>query len=704
MNEFPAATHPLRALFYPRSVALVGASERSPWSSFIAHNLGITGYQGQVCSVNREAKPAHGFPGFSSCRQIAETPDLAYLMVPAEVILEAFEDAAAAGIRNMVVLSSGFAETGEEGASLQQRLVQRAAELGVRFLGPNSLGFANLSIQAPMTPVPTRLPLLPGKIALISQSGATNAEITEFAHQSGVGLSLYIATGNEAQIDIASGLDFLVDDANTQVIMVFAEAIRDTATFARAARTALARRKPIVILKVGASELTAKVAAAHTGSLVGDDKVFDAVCRQLGVIRVHSIEDLVNTAALLAHTGPLAKPGVGIVSISGGACTLIADRADVHGVALPAFSEDTQMRLREVLPFFAGTLNPLDITGAAMKEPELFERVLRVLGEDPNLGFIGCVYNLPWNETAPAMPQLAFIGKGLSAIETPAALVNQTTKPVSAKSRELMQKHGIAFALGGVEALVQALGKAVWWSGRVQAASAETRPAAVSATSAARPVSEREVLEFLSARGVPVVPSRLARTRQEAVSFAAGFDAPVALKIASPDIAHKTEVGGVKLGLRGAEAVAQAYDAILASVRQQQPQAAIEGVLVAPMRSGGLEILAGTVRDPQWGTVLAVGLGGVWVEALADTQLRLLPVTPAEVKTMLLELRGARLLQGFRATPAADLDRLAQVIARIGDAALALGPELETLEVNPLWVQGPQVEALDGLTVWRAPS
>ena len=202
MNEFPAATHPLRALFYPRSVALVGASERSPWSSFIAHNLGVTGYQGQVFSVNREAKPAHGFPGFSSCRQIAETPDLAYLMVPAEVILEAFEDAAAAGIRNMVVLSSGFAEMSEEGASLQQRLVQRAAELGVRFLGPNSLGFANLSIQAPMTPVPTRLPLLPGKIALISQSGATNAEITEFAHQSGVGLSLYIATGNEAQIEV----------------------------------------------------------------------------------------------------------------------------------------------------------------------------------------------------------------------------------------------------------------------------------------------------------------------------------------------------------------------------------------------------------------------------------------------------------------------------------------------------------------------
>jgi acyl-CoA synthetase (NDP forming) len=703
MSEFPAATHPLRALFYPRSVALVGASERSPWSSFIAHNLGVTGYQGQVFSVNREAKPAHGFPGFSSCRQIAETPDLAYLMVPAEVTLEAFADAAAAGIRNMVVLSSGFAEMSEEGASLQQQLVQRAAELGVRFLGPNSLGFANLSIQAPMTPVPTRLPLLPGKIALISQSGATNAEITEFAHQSGVGLSLYIATGNEAQIDIASGLDFLVDDANTQVIMVFAEAIRDTATFARAARAALARRKPIVILKVGASELTAKVAAAHTGSLVGDDKVFDAVCRQLDVIRVHSIEDLVNTAALLAHTGPLAKPGVGIVSISGGACTLIADRAELHGVALPAFSEDTQARLRAVLPSYAGTLNPLDITGAAMKEPELFEQVLRVLGEDPNLGFIGCVYNLPWNETAPAMPQLAFIGKGLSAIETPAALVNQTTKPLSAKSRELMQKHGIAFALGGIEALVRALGAAAWWSGRVQAARAETRPAAVSMTSA-RPTSEREVLEFLSARGVPVVPTRLARTREEAVSFAAELDAPVALKIASPDIAHKTEVGGVKLGLRGEEAVAQAYDAILASVRQQQPQAAIEGMLVAPMRSGGLEILAGTVRDPQWGTVLAVGLGGVWVEALADTQLRLLPVTPAEVKSMLLELRGARLLQGFRATPAADLDRLAQVIARIGDAALALGPELETLEVNPLWVQGAQVEALDGLTVWRLPS
>lgn len=689
---------PLRRLFYPQAIALVGASERSPWSQLLHANIQRVGFAGRVYAVNKSGAAAHGYPGFRSCTEIPQAVDAAYLMVPLEAALEAFDDVVASGIKSAVILTSGFAEAGAEGARLQDELTRRARAAGVSFLGPNCLGFANLAIRAALTPMPFHPPFLPGRVALVSQSGATGLEIADMAHDNNIGLSMCIATGNEAMLDVAACVDFLVEDEHTQVVMVFAETLRDTATFAAAARRARAKSKAIVMLKAGATELTAKVAAAHTGSLVGDDAVFDAACRQLGVIRVHSIEDLVVTAGLLAHTGPLAPSGVGIVSISGGACTLIADRADAHGMSLPAFSPATRARLREAVPGQGEPLNPFDITGMAVRDPALFERVLTALGDDPAIGFVGCVYSMPWNEKWENVPAIEAIGRALAKINKPSAMLNQTLRPLTQKSRDIMAQTGVPAVFGGVEAVVAALGRISRWSTWLEQGPAAPRqpvwPASV------RPDSERAVLDYLAARGVPVIPAKLARTPDEAVDFAATLASPVALKIASPDIAHKTEVGGVKLDVHGDAAVAAAFDAILAAVRAAQPEARLDGVLVSPMRRGGLEILVGTLRDPQWGLTLAVGLGGVRVEALADTQLRLLPVTPAEAREMLIGLRAARLLQGFRGTPAADLDRLAEVIAAIGDAALALGEQLTTLEVNPLWVRGAEIEALDGLAVY----
>jgi acyl-CoA synthetase (NDP forming) len=442
------------------------------------------------------------------------------------------------------------------------------------------------------------------------------------------------------------------------------------------------------------------VAAAHTGSLVGDDKVFSAACRQLGVIRVHSVEELIVTAALIAHLGPLKKAGLGIVSISGGACTLVADRAEVYGVALPEFAATTKEMLAQAVPLAADPINPFDITGLAIRDATLFERVIAVLAADPSIGLIGAIYSLPWNEKWDLVPQLESIGRAFAKLDKPCLLLNQFLRPQTQKSREIMQRTGIPATFGGIEEVMRGLGHLTAWSATLTREFAPERSGVTAA--GVRPNSEREVLAFLSGCGVPVVAARLVTTRAAAVAAAQELDQPVALKVASPDIAHKTEAGGVKLDVKGPSAVAEAYDAILASVKQRAANARIEGVLIAPMRSGGLEMLVGTVRDPQWGPVLAVGLGGVWVEALDDTQLRLLPVSVLEAKDMLLSLRAAKLLQGFRGTPAVDLDRLAAVIAAIGDAALALGDELETLEVNPLWVRGEEIEALDGLTVWSS--
>lgn len=693
----------MHRLFYPQSIALIGASERSPWSHMIAGNLKAYSFPGKVYAVNKRAAAAHGLEAVASCSELPEVPDVAFIFVPVEAALEAVEDAAVAGIKGAVLLTSGFAETGEEGAALQERLMEIALRHDMLILGPNCLGYANLSARTPLTPIPPMLPILPGTISLVSQSGATNSEIVEFAHQNNVGLNLFIATGNEAMVDIAACVDFLIDDDNTKVVMVFAEAIRDTKTFSQAARRALQKKKPIVILKVGTSELTAKVAAAHTGSLVGDDKVFDAACHQLGVIRVNSIEELVNTSALLAYTGPLEKPGVGIVSISGGACTLFADRAETHGVELPEFSAQTQAKLREMLPSLPATMNPLDITGAAIRDGSLFTQSLQILGDDPSIGFIGCIYNLPWKDnhaTDHLRQQLCDVGAGLATIKQPGCLVVQTGKPVTQLSRDCLSSANIPAVFGGIEDLCLALGRAVWWSSQVNAKAAYEAPA-LPALDNVKPQGERAVLDYLASKGVPVIPAQTVKNREDAIAFYQSLNVPVAMKIASPDIAHKTDVGGVKLGVDGASGVGDAFDTIMSSVKSHVPHAQIDGVLVSPMRGSGVEVLVGTANDPQWGPVLAVGLGGVWVEVLTDTQLSLLPVTPTRVREMLLNLRAAKLLQGYRGTPVVDLERLSEVIARIGDAALSLGPQLETLEVNPLWVCSSEIEALDGLTIWK---
>lgn len=691
----------LRKLFYPESIALIGASERSPWSHMLHANLSRLGFTGAVYAINKGGAAAHGYPGYRSCSEIGKPVDVAYLFVPAEAIVDAFTDALTAGIRAMVILTSGFAETGEEGARLQARLVRMARDAHAVFLGPNCLGFSNLALRAPLTPAPNFQPVLPPSIGLVSQSGATNAQIADMAHEMNIGLSLYIATGNEAMLDIAACMQFLVEDPNTQVVMVFAESIRDTATFARAARRALQLRKAIVVLKVGTSQLTARVAAAHTGSLVGDDAVFNAACRRLGVIRVHSLEDLLTTASLLAYCGRLAPQSVGVVSISGGACTLLADRAEAHGVDLPQFSVATRERLRELVPSVAEPLNPFDITGLAMRDASLFEKTLRIVGQDPSIGFVLAVYEMPWNDKWDKVPQLESIGRAMASMQGRAATLNHMFRPITGKSRDVMAQTGIPAAFGGIESVMSAFGRISDWSRRLEVAAPAPAPATL-ASAAARPTGEAQTLAYLASQGVPVIPSTLASSREQAVSLAAKISGECALKIASADIAHKTEVGGVALGISGQARVSEAYEKILTSTRCHAPAARIDGVLVSPMRKGGIELLVGTVSDPQWGPALAIGLGGVWTEILQDTELTLLPANAAEIRCMLLRLRGARILRGFRGSEPVDLDALSRVIARIGEAALALGPDLVTLEVNPLWVCGTQIEALDALAVWNS--
>ncbi|MGH7212930.1 MAG: acetate--CoA ligase family protein, partial [Acetobacteraceae bacterium] len=485
-------------------------------------------------------------------------------------------------------------------------------------------------------------------------------------------------------------IEHLLDNPKVRAIALFAETIRDAERFAAVARKALEAEKPIVVLKIGLSDITAKSAQAHTGALVGDDRVFNGICRRLGIVRVESIEDLLFTADIITRTGVVRPDGIAVVSVSGGACEIFADRASLGALPIPPLSPAATEALRGALPAFGTPHNPLDITGGAVLQPELFEQGLRILGSQPEFSALCCLFDVPTAEESASdfvLAALRHIGEGLKAAPIPALMISHTTKPVTDTAYRILQETGLPYVGCGIHHGANAFAHAFWWSEQVRRGITATPPAP-RAVPVGLPLSERAALAFLAGRGVPVIPTELAEDADQAVAAARRIGGTVVLKIASDDITHKSDIGGVALNLEGDQAVADAFR----RVRAAAPAGArVDGVLVAPMRTGGLELFVGCTRDAQWGMVIAVGLGGVWVEVLRDVAIRPLPVAPTEVRRMLTELRGAKLLGGVRGVPAADLDSVARVVAAIGDAALALGSGLDALEVNPLWVKGSHV-------------
>jgi acetate---CoA ligase (ADP-forming) len=701
----------LTSLFRPRSVALVGASDKSTFSLLAYRNLVEFGLGDRTYLVNRRGATTHGRPTVTSCAHIGEAVDVAYLMVPQAAMLEALRDAAEAGIRNACVLSSGYAEAGDAGRAAQAELVAHAASLGMVLLGPNHLGFANFTDGVPVCSVPG-LPRHGGPVALLSQSGASSSAMLDFASLANVGLSYLVTLGNEAMITAGHVLDFLVDDPGTRAVAVFMETVRDPAVFRRAARRAAAAGKAVVVLKAGSSALSARTAAAHTGALVGDDRVISSVFADLGVIRVDSIEDMLISAGAAAALGRLDRPGIGIVSISGGACDIVADRAEDIGAALPELAAPTRDALAGIMPAYGTVQNPLDVTGAAVIDPTIFTRTIEVMSADPSIGVVGVINTLPWTDPGQPYHGQVFvdaIGAGMRAASCPTAYINQVMQPVTDYTRASMEHGHVSYVLPGLRQAVVALRNVAWWSEVTRTpppAVAAGRPASVPVPAPGErrgQWTEDAARRLLSDAGIPVVPACLVSSADEAVKAAAGIGRPLAVKIASADIVHKTDIGGVRLNVPPSEsAVREAYRAVTAAAAAAGPGAGTD-VLISPMRTGGTELLVGVVRDSVWGPMLAVAIGGIFVEVLQDSALAPLPVTSAQARRMLGTLRGRALLDGARGSAPADLSALSAVIARIGDLAVALGDDyLESLEVNPLWVDGATIEALDAAVTWTS--
>jgi acetate---CoA ligase (ADP-forming) len=714
----------LRGFFSPRSIALVGASDNSGWARFIVASCATAGFGGPLTAVHPRAASAFGLPVVPSLRDLPEPADLAFILAPLEAVEGVLDDMGAAGIPNAVVLASGYREVGEAGRALEDALLHRAIANGVTVLGPNCLGFVNAHSRSAPYALALPPPLIAGPVGVALQSGALASVVLAFAKAHAIGLSVLTSMGNEAMMKTADVLDYLVEDEATRVICLFLEEIGDPARFARVAEKADRAGKPIVALKVGSSPAGQQAALAHTGSVAGDDAVVDAVLRQLNVIRVTSLEELLTTGAALGYNRWPHGRRMGVLTLSGGSCDIIADAAGAQGVTIPDFSAPTQAAITALLPPFASPHNPLDVTGFGVLANlsgrtgplTAVDHALDIAVQDPNLDFVlfsGVTLPeaRPPDEDAARIleTRVEWLAMRMGSAPIPVIPVGSTCVNVSDYARGLLTRHGISF-LGGLDLGMRALGYALRWlenRGRVRVApdrSAVLEPASSRAWPAGL-WSEVEARRLLADARVPVVPGGLACSADEAAEIAGKVGLPVALKVCSAQITHKSDIGGVVLGLGSEAEVRAGYEKVRAA-GLAVPEASIDGVLVTPMRTGGAELLAGVTVDPAFGPVLAVGLGGIWVEVLNDTSLRLLPVDAAEVRRMLGELRGLPLLQGARGAAPADLDAVAEAIARLGEVALtlngALHGALRALEVNPLWVNGDQVEALDVLVITEA--
>jgi acetate---CoA ligase (ADP-forming) len=704
VNTSSKPAHRLSSMFEPRSVAIVGASDKSRWAQLSLRTLEAVGFQGDIYLVNRRSAEVFGRKTHESCAAIGSPVDLAILLIPAHAILDALDDLHAAGIHNAVVLAGGFAEVGHDGANTQNEIRRKCDRYGITIVGPNCLGFVNFAHHTAGFAGTLRLPVKPGSIAVVGQSGAVVGQCHHLACQMGIGLSAMVATGNEVNLGFEDVTDYLLDDPATKVVCIFAEASRDPNKFLEVAQKARRLGKPLVILKIGRSEQTARAAQAHTGALVGNDKVFDAICKQYGVQRVRSLDHLMVAAEAMARLPEVGGRRVAVLSISGGASEICADIVSEENIELTEFSKETQERLREVLPAMATVNNPLDLTGTATDDMELIRATIKTVAAAPEVDLVIYMFDVPRDELdafAFSEPSLAAIGSAFGEIDKPALLLPYTMKPVGDWSAKLIAEHRLPYISGGMELGLPAIANAL--SFRLEVVKPVQYRAPSEPYEGEFPTTEHEAQQVLGSFGVPFLSSSLCRSGSEAAEAAARIGCRVAMKIVSPDIAHKSDVGGVRLNVEPQQAAAT-HDAIMEVVRAAVPGARLDGVLVSEMHKGGIEMLVSVTRDAQWGLILTIGMGGIFVEVLNDVVLRRLPLAKDDIIDMLGELRSARLLDGYRDLPKVDKAKLVDAVWAICEAALALEGRLETLEVNPLVVNQHGAVALDALLEAREPA
>ncbi|MEM1525655.1 MAG: acetate--CoA ligase family protein [Ignisphaera sp.] len=682
----------LELLFKPRSVAVVGASrEPGKVGHSILKNIIDSGYSGRIYPINPKADSVLGLKAYKSLLEVPDPIDLAVVVVPAPSVPSVIEECGMKGVKFAVVISAGFKEVGGEGIEREKRLVETASKYGVRVVGPNCLGI--IDMHTPMNASFGPLIDRKGSIAFVSQSGALLVAILDWSVKTGLGFSKIVSLGNKADLNEAEFLEYLGEDPETKVILLYLESIVNGRRFIEVA-SAVSRKKPIILLKGGITEAGAKAALSHTGAMAGGVTALKAALKKAGVILVPSLSELFDMAiAFSTQPMPLGSR-VGIVTNAGGGGVVTSDTIIMKGLRLAALSLHTIEVLRSSLPPAAAIYNPVDVLGDA--KADRYKIAIDALLKDPNVDSVVVILTpqavtepektaeaiIELSRKYPYKPMLAaFIG-GERVEKAVKMLINNNIPVYDMPEKAVVALYGMNMYRESREYLLKIAEHVELYNidrrgalSIIEKARSEGR----------RVLLESEAKEIMRCYGVPVAPTILVKTEDEAVEAARGIGYPVVLKIASPDITHKTDVGGVVINVRSDEDVKEAFKTIIANVRRYAPQASIHGVVVQRMVPKGREVIIGATKDPVFGHIIMFGLGGIYTELFKDVSFKLTPLSLYEAKEIIMETKAYTLLKGFRGEPSADIASIVNILLRVSKLVIDI-PQIVEMDINPLFV------------------
>jgi acyl-CoA synthetase (NDP forming) len=702
--------HALQSFFWPQSIAVLGASpDTHRIRGRLLHQLRENGFPGRILPINPSYQEIGGLHCYASIDAVGEPVDLALVAIPATGVASALEECARAGVKNALIISSGFAEEGGAAGDMQAALVEVTQRTGIRACGPNCEGYFNALGKIATTFSPTvevkedagQVLVSERRVGVIAQSGGIGFALFNRGKAAGIGFSYVISTGNEADLNMADFLDYMVEDANTHAVMLFCEAVRNGPTFVAALAKARRLGKPIIAIKIGRSDAGSRASASHTASLSGSYTAYRAVFERYGVIEAEDPDEAVAITGVLL-TCPLAKGRrTGIITPSGGSGAWMADTLSLHGLTVPPLLPATQASLRAVMPSYGASGNPVDVTAQGSTTGAALMTAMETLADSDEIDMLVLITSLT-SETR--------VSLDADRVRATAA---RCGKPMTVWTYTLPSEFGrLTAARCGLFTHSDLRNVGVALSKLAAYAEAQARPLPASSDSVAAAsvtddlpsvLTEHRAKALLAPYGLPELQERLATSAAEAVAAANALGYPVALKVASPDLPHKTEAGGVVLGLQGQHSVTAAYDQIIASAQRYKADARIEGVLVQKMAPRGHELVIGMVNDPTFGPIMMVGIGGTMVELMGDVVHRPAPVDAAEAAEMLRSLRSAKLLQGFRGAAAVDIAPAADLIASLSRAAMAYRGRIAEMELNPviLHEDGSGLTIADALIMLR---
>lgn len=694
----------LKKLLAPRSVAIVGASEKEGFGGDTCRNVLSYADCDRVYFVNPKRDVVLGKKCWPSLAALPEDIDLVVICTPQKTVEDILRQAAARGAGGAVVYASGYAEVGtEEGREADRRLRALCAELDIALMGPNCAGFMNYVDKVAAFAFISAERDRTGSVGIISQSGQLCLSLMD---SPSMRFSYSISAGNCSVVSMEDYLAYLVEDESTKVIGLYLEGATQPEKFLKALRAAALKRKPVVVLKAGRSEKGSRTAASHTGSLAGADRMYDAIFKKFGVIRVRDVEELLAATQLFATLPSLPeKTGFASINLSGGETGVCADTGDMEGIDFPDFQPETLARLKELLPAYASPANPLDTTATISYDADVYASVLRAVMDDPSVGMVIVGYTLLYEI---ADPCIHYMARGIEKVMAegrckPVAMLPFLESSRNPEYQDRLAAAGVPVLPPPVYAFAVLRYLKEFISYRPEEHTLDLAIPSLPAARGRRVLSEFESGRLLREYGVPTPEGVVVATAEEAAAAAERLGYPAVLKIASADIPHKSDIGGVALGIASADAAREAFERVMANARAKAPHAKIDGVLVQKMLKPGTEVIIGVNNDPQFGPAVLVGLGGVFVEVFRDTALLPAPFSRDEALAMLDELKAIPLFKGYRGKAPLDLEALAGVIANIARLAAERRDEIVELDVNPVFVyeRGQGVCAADALAILR---